>query len=377
MRSRNKILFDMMLSDDFEIDSSSKDKAYIYTLSDPITLQIRYVGKTNAPRIRFVEHLRESTSSNKRKSDWISYLQVRGLLPILDVVEEHTLLDTRAWKHSERFWIQNLKGLGCDLLNVRKGGENDGFYDEEVKLHLSRIRKGRKGTPESKAKRIATRRGRITEKMKWQFENVKAARWADPDARKRMSEKMHQVRAREKALRTGLTKGEQEAIDTALRIKERTERKRIRLEAKENERRARAELREQKRIARKERAVLVKEQAVIAKEQFRKRMSLFQKQRFAAMTPEERKITGKRLERMREAARSRSPEATANISRAVRKPRSEETKAKMKVAAKLRWDAIRADPKRQEQMSAKLTAGQLRRGERQRQERAKQITLSS
>lgn len=47
-------------------------RAYIYFLSHPTTGEVRYVGKTNNPRIRLWMHKRET--KNTRKNAWIKSL---------------------------------------------------------------------------------------------------------------------------------------------------------------------------------------------------------------------------------------------------------------------------------------------------------------
>ena len=47
----------------------------IYTLTDPITNQVRYVGKSNNPLKRYYKHLNESLKSTKtHKNNWINKL---------------------------------------------------------------------------------------------------------------------------------------------------------------------------------------------------------------------------------------------------------------------------------------------------------------
>lgn len=54
---------------------------HIYTLSDPNTLEVRYVGCSVNPIVRYSAHLSDKT--NKRKSAWIDSLTSMGLKPIL------------------------------------------------------------------------------------------------------------------------------------------------------------------------------------------------------------------------------------------------------------------------------------------------------
>ena len=58
----------------------------IYTLSDPITGAIRYVGKTINLKQRFNKHIMESKKSTKSyKKAWINSLLKKELKPIINV----------------------------------------------------------------------------------------------------------------------------------------------------------------------------------------------------------------------------------------------------------------------------------------------------
>ena len=85
---------------------------YIYTLEHPTTGEVRYVGQTVNPTLRYKQHLR-GEPFRKRKA-WMDSLAALGLKPkmeILEEVEEENILD------AEWFWIEYLQFLGCRLLN--------------------------------------------------------------------------------------------------------------------------------------------------------------------------------------------------------------------------------------------------------------------
>lgn len=70
----------------------------IYTLSDPYTSAVRYVGRTNNPKKRFEKHLYDASwyanwyegelVFGNAKSRWIRELKREGLRPVMTVVEE-------------------------------------------------------------------------------------------------------------------------------------------------------------------------------------------------------------------------------------------------------------------------------------------------
>lgn len=94
-------------------------KTYIYTLSCPKTGDIKYVGKSNNPILRFRKHLQRS-DNNKLKNDWISMLISDNQKPILNIIEEVNLYD---WKDKEKFYISKYRNLGYELFNSSCGGD--------------------------------------------------------------------------------------------------------------------------------------------------------------------------------------------------------------------------------------------------------------
>lgn len=122
---------------------------YIYTLTDPITNELKYCGKTNNIKIRLIGHLKEK-KSNKEKIDWIQNIKNKGLKPILEVIDEVSDDD---WSFWEKYWISQLKSWNFILLNKNDGGCGGvtGFkHSDEVKRMISEYQLGRKLTNEWK-----------------------------------------------------------------------------------------------------------------------------------------------------------------------------------------------------------------------------------
>ena len=93
---------------------------YIYTLSDPRTDRVRYVGKTvQHPKNRLASHI--STSKHGRKKDychcWIKSLLNEGLKPIMNIVEETYDINR------ETYWINYYRDKEEKLTNFTDGGE--------------------------------------------------------------------------------------------------------------------------------------------------------------------------------------------------------------------------------------------------------------
>jgi group I intron endonuclease len=116
---------------------------YIYTLSDPITNEIKYCGKTKNIKERLIGHLKEK-KSNQDKISWIKKIKFNGLKPILEIIDE---VDENNWDFWEKFWIAQLKCWGFELFNKTDGGEYSvtGFkHTDEVKRKISDSQIGKK-----------------------------------------------------------------------------------------------------------------------------------------------------------------------------------------------------------------------------------------
>lgn len=94
-------------------------KTFIYTLSDPKSLEIRYVGKSNNPKKRLYDHLSLCRTSHTHKNNWIKSLLKINMKPILDIVDEVYMDDWQFW---EIYWISKLKSEGNRLTNHSRGG---------------------------------------------------------------------------------------------------------------------------------------------------------------------------------------------------------------------------------------------------------------
>jgi predicted GIY-YIG superfamily endonuclease len=75
------------------------DKTFIYTLKDPITDEIKYVGKSDDPKSRLVEHLKKSKYTKTYKNNWIISLLDKDLKPILEILD---VVDVDNWGFWEK-----------------------------------------------------------------------------------------------------------------------------------------------------------------------------------------------------------------------------------------------------------------------------------
>ena len=119
--------------------------ANIYSLVDPITQKIRYIGFTTfLIEKRLKEHIDES-SSNKRtyKLNWIRKLLKKGVTPTIKLVE---VVPFEIVDQKEIYWVSYFKNLGEPLVNGTKGGRGapGHIHDKKDRIKISRSLKGRK-----------------------------------------------------------------------------------------------------------------------------------------------------------------------------------------------------------------------------------------
>lgn len=129
---------------------------FIYLLSDPDTLEPRYVGKSIRPAQRLQNHMNER--SNCHRSHWLQSLKRQGKMPILSIIEE--IRGEWPWQESERFWISRLRSQGANLVNNTAGGDGVCGLPPETRAKMRLTWLGRKHKPESLLKLSAVRKGK-------------------------------------------------------------------------------------------------------------------------------------------------------------------------------------------------------------------------
>jgi group I intron endonuclease len=95
---------------------------FIYGLIDPITNQLRYVGKSINPKNRLRKHISERNLHDSYKDRWVRKLYNLDLRPeliIIDVINN----ETDDWRFWEVFYISYFKSIGCNLTNGTLGGD--------------------------------------------------------------------------------------------------------------------------------------------------------------------------------------------------------------------------------------------------------------
>ena len=109
----------------------------IYTLSDPITNTIMYVGKTKARlSARMGGHYHCSRHGNTPRDVWIKQLKDNNLKPIYNIIED---VPDEIWREKEIYWIAFYKNINPNLKNLTVGGEGVTGYirTEESKISMS------------------------------------------------------------------------------------------------------------------------------------------------------------------------------------------------------------------------------------------------
>jgi hypothetical protein len=136
----------------------------IYTIADPDTNLVRYIGQTINFNARKRKHLSTSKDSKTYCQCWIFSLLKKGITPIFEIIEECNidLLDNQ-----EQFYISLFKSWGFDLTNLTNGGFRNKELSIESKKKISDKLKGKIQSEITKLKRSQTL------KKVWEDEGLK------------------------------------------------------------------------------------------------------------------------------------------------------------------------------------------------------------
>ena len=118
---------------------------FIYTLCDPDTEIVRYIGRSLRPEKRYGDHLRDKTRTHR--GVWVRSLLAQGKKPLLRLLEE----TTQGAKRRE-YLGQPVSCYRHRSTNLTGGG--DGACTDD-RMHLSTIKRGQ---PLTEAHRAALRR---------------------------------------------------------------------------------------------------------------------------------------------------------------------------------------------------------------------------
>jgi len=162
------------------------NKTYIYSLCDPITEEIRYIGKTINPSQRLSRHIKDGYKKSSHKECWIYSLLQKGLNPKMNIIEE---CFGDSWIEREKYYISKIP----NLTNHTEGGDSPAGhkFSEETKRKMSESRGGEKNSFYNKKHSVESRElmsnsiKKYLETNQNPFQNKKHNR----DSKKIMSEK--------------------------------------------------------------------------------------------------------------------------------------------------------------------------------------------
>lgn len=136
-----------------------KETTYIYTLTDPRSGLVRYVGKSDSPNQRNHAHKRD-VGCKTHKQSWIKGLFDDGFDgPIMNIIDEVPYAD---WAYWERQYIKMFKSAGAKLVNLNEGGVGpEPSRETRLKMSIAAKRKPRM-SEETRMKIAASLRSKIT-----------------------------------------------------------------------------------------------------------------------------------------------------------------------------------------------------------------------
>jgi hypothetical protein len=127
----------------------------IYFLKHPLTKEIRYVGKTNNPTRRLIQHTYTARHKTRKSHccSWIGSLLKDNQMPVMCIVNWFN--SEKDCNNAEKLIIENFKKTGINLTNLTDGGEGQcgRVMSEETKhkIRQTKIKNGssKKGKPRS------------------------------------------------------------------------------------------------------------------------------------------------------------------------------------------------------------------------------------
>lgn len=126
-----------------KIEKRPIKNVFIYVLKDPLTNEIRYVGKTaRTLQRRLSYHLMSKTKDHR--GCWIQSLMQQKLKPIIEEIEKCT---NENWQEREIFWIKHYKDLNFRLTNSNEGGLGSHNPSPETCAKIAEAKRGKKRKP--------------------------------------------------------------------------------------------------------------------------------------------------------------------------------------------------------------------------------------
>ena len=118
---------------------------YIYTLTDPITNTVRYIGQTNNLNRRLNGHIQTSLNMNSKKSNthkscWIRKLLNQNTKPIINII--HECIDYEESNFYEKYYITKYTNEGFNLTNSYHSDVTE--FSKETREKISKFKTGKK-----------------------------------------------------------------------------------------------------------------------------------------------------------------------------------------------------------------------------------------
>ena len=136
-------------------------KVTIYSLHNPLTNELRYVGKTTAPlRKRLANHVHAARKYRHYTASWIKSLLEQGVRPVIREIE---VVDLEFGSERERHWIAYYRASGARLTNLTDGGDGQapGFrHSAEVRARCGNASRQAWLDPEYRQRVTSKLRGR-------------------------------------------------------------------------------------------------------------------------------------------------------------------------------------------------------------------------
>jgi len=190
----------------FDFEASLSHDPYpgmsaIYGLCEP-NGELRYIGKTDKPRLRYASHCCSPTTKKDEKCyvvSWIKHLQGLGCKPVMRVL---LWVPQSEWPNAERVYIAEGKRRGYRLINLHPGGDSAVGYKARriARIAMSKAQRDwMQRDPEGVARRNeAVRQTYIDhpEKREAKSRQLKAI-YADPAMREMARQRMLDIAQRE------------------------------------------------------------------------------------------------------------------------------------------------------------------------------------
>ncbi|MHA1814374.1 MAG: hypothetical protein ACTSX1_00060 [Candidatus Heimdallarchaeaceae archaeon] len=116
----------------------------IYTLSHPLTNEVRYIGKTVSKlKYRLSGHISEAKRGEDKsyKNSWIISLLKQDLKPVIEILDE---ISDENWEWLEQYWISQFRSWNFNLINMTDGGDgnkNQQWTEEHRKNFVRTIKR--------------------------------------------------------------------------------------------------------------------------------------------------------------------------------------------------------------------------------------------